>query len=155
MDDVKFWCFGHTNPSHLTAPVKAAIENAPDNLNFAGYVPKEIIKEAYCEADLFAFMSHEETEGIVVLEALSCGIPTIVRDIPVYEGWLEDGVNVYKGHSNQDFAHKVDGLLRGELEDLTRAGIEVADSRSIHKVGDKLMYIYKSLLSSEGKHAHA
>lgn len=45
---------------------------------------------------LFCFMSHEETEGIVVLEALACCIPVLVRDIPVYEDWLADGKNVLR-----------------------------------------------------------
>lgn len=68
----------------------------PENVIFAGFMPPVILRDAYCGADAFAFFSYEETEGIVVLEALSCEIPVIVRDIPVYEKWLEDGVQVRK-----------------------------------------------------------
>lgn len=60
-------------------------------------------------------MSHEETEGIVVLEALACGIPTVVRDIPVYNGWLREGQNVYKASGTDEFQQKAEGLLTGTL----------------------------------------
>ena len=66
-------------------------------------------------------MSHEETEGIVVLEALACGIPTVVRDIPVYNGWLREGQNVYKASGTDEFQQKAEGLLTGTLPDLTAA----------------------------------
>ena len=36
-------------------------------------------------------MTHEETEGIVVLEALATETPIVIRDIPVYYEWLEHG----------------------------------------------------------------
>ena len=76
--------------------IKKAVAEKPENVIFAGFMPPVILRDAYCGADAFAFFSYEETEGIVVLEALSCEIPVIVRDIPVYEKWLEDGVQVRK-----------------------------------------------------------
>ena len=97
------------------------MEQAPENVTFAGFVDRETLREAYCGADVFAFMSHEETEGIVVLEALACGIPTVVRDIPVYNGWLREGQNVYKASGTDEFQQKAEGLLTGTLPDLTPA----------------------------------
>ena len=38
----------------------------------------------------------EETEGIPIIEACATKTPALIRDIPVFEEWLEDGVNVYK-----------------------------------------------------------
>ena len=91
MPEVRFLWFGWTDPRLLPREINDALDAAPDNVMFPGYVDREQLREAYCGADVFAFLSHEETEGIVVLEALACGIPTVLRDIPVYEGWLEDG----------------------------------------------------------------
>ena len=104
---------------------------------------RERLREAYQGADVFAFLSHEETEGIVVLEALACGIPTVVRDIPVYQGWLEDGKNVYKAGGPETFRKAVTGLLNGTLPDLTAAGRAVAESRSLEMVGRRLQEIYR------------
>ena len=98
-----------------------ALENAPENVEFPGFVDRERLREAYCGADVFAFMSHEETEGIVVLEALACGIPTLLRDIPVYDGWLTHGENVYKASGPGErvvLSPGLEGKIEREREDL-------------------------------------
>lgn len=121
------------------------MEQAPENVTFAGFVDRETLREAYCGADVFAFMSHEETEGIVVLEALACGIPTVVRDIPVYNGWLREGQNVYKASGTDEFQQKAEGLLTGTLPDLTAAGRRVAEERSLSVMGECLREVYRRM----------
>jgi 1,2-diacylglycerol-3-alpha-glucose alpha-1,2-glucosyltransferase len=143
MPQVRFFWFGYTNLNLVPKSIRTAIRNAPDNLCFPGYVEREELRDAYCGCDLFAFMSTEENEGIVVLEALACGIPTIVRDIPVYEDWLEDGVNVYKAKNFRAFAEKIEYVLNGQMPDVTSAGLQVAQARSISEMGKKLMAIYE------------
>ena len=90
-------------------------------------------------------MSHEETEGIVVLEALACGTPTVVRDIPVYSGWLRDGENVYMARDLDGFRERVAGLLTGGLPSLREAGRAVAQQRSLEAIGRRLCQIYTEL----------
>nr|WP_325183797.1 glycosyltransferase [uncultured Oscillibacter sp.] len=138
----KFLWFGWTNPKLIPREIAQAIEDAPGNVIFPGFVGREELREAYQGADVFAFLSHEETEGIVVLEALACGVPTVLRDIPVYDGWLEDGKNVYKASADGEFQRIVSGLLDRTLPDLTAAGRAVAESRSLEQVGKRLREIY-------------
>ena len=138
----RFLWFGWTDPRLIPREIQQAVAEAPDNVEFPGYVDRERLREAYCGADLFAFMSHEETEGIVVLEALACGIPTVLRDIPVYQDWLTDGENVYKASNSDEFLQCVEGILTGKLPDLTAAGRAVAESRSLEAVGRQLRDIY-------------
>lgn len=145
MPDVRFLWFGWTDPCLIPQEVRQAMEQAPENVTFAGFVDRETLREAYCGADVFAFMSHEETEGIVVLEALACGIPTVVRDIPVYAGWLRDSKNVYKADSTEAFRQRVTGLLDGTLPDLTEAGRRVAEERSMAAMGERLREIYRQM----------
>ena len=142
LPQARFIWFGWTDPRLIPQEIAAAMKNAPENVIFPGYVDREELREAYCGADVFAFMSHEETEGIVVLEALACGIPTVVRDIPVYSGWLEAGKNVYKASNTDEFQQSVEGILSGALPDLTSAGRTTAESRSLEAVGARLREIY-------------
>jgi len=143
MPEVHFFWFGYTNLNLVPEKIRSAVEKAPENLCFPGYVEREELRDAYCGCNLFAFMSTEETEGIVVLEALACGTPTILRDIPVYDGWLEDGVNVYKAEDISMFTRKIRSMLNGRMTDLTGAGIRTARGRSILEIGRKLMAIYE------------
>lgn len=142
---VEFYWFGYTPPALVPAPVRHAMAAAPDNLHFAGFVTQAELRDAYCGADLFCFCSHEETEGIVVLEALACGVPVLLRDIPVYEGWLTDGGNVYKASDDAGFAAKAEGILTGALPDVTAAGRAVAEARSLPRMGQALCGVYREL----------
>lgn len=143
LPDVQFFWFGYTNLKLVTKKIRTAIETAPENLHFPGYVEPDALRDAYCGCDLFAFLSHEETEGIVVLEALACGIPVLVRDIPVYEDWLSDGENVYKAKGLSGFVEKTTGILSGALPDLTASGLRIAEERSLETVGRELVNIYE------------
>ena len=143
MPSVRFVWFGWTDPHLLPQEILDAMAAAPANVLFPGFVDRERLREAYCGADVFAFLSQEETEGIVVLEALACGIPTVLRDIPVYEGWLKPGENIYKGSNIDGFQRIVEGMLAKTLPDLTAAGRAVAESRSLRTVGERLQGIYR------------
>lgn len=144
MPEIQFFWFGYTDPKLIPASVGKAIENAPKNLRFPGFVDQEALRDAYCGADAFVFLSHEETEGIVVLEALSCETPTLLRDIPVYDGWLRDRQDVYKGRTLEDFQTILTDMLNGQLPRLTEQGREVANSRSLAAVGERLWEIYRA-----------
>lgn len=145
MPQVRFFWFGHTDPALVPRPIREAMSTAPSNLEFPGFLSQSELRDAYCGADVFLFCSHEETEGIVVLEALACGTPTLVRDIPVYDGWLADGVNVYKGRTNADLRTKLAGMLQHRLPDVTAAGRQVALDRSLPQIGKALQQIYATL----------
>lgn len=150
LPEVRFFWFGYTNLSLVSKRIRTAIQNAPKNLIFPGYVEREELRDAYCGCDLFAFLSSEETEGIVVLEALACGIPVLVRNIPVYEGWLSDGKNVYKANGPREFQERALGILSGTLPNLTASGLQIARERNLAAVGERLLEIYRkeNILSS-------
>lgn len=84
----KFIWFGTADLRLVGKEVRNAVRNAPKNLTFAGYVQKPVLQTALSGSDLFLFPSYEETEGIVVLEALAMRIPVLLRNIPVYDGWI-------------------------------------------------------------------
>lgn len=145
MPGVRFFWFGHTDPALVPRAVRKAMQAAPPNLCFAGFVTQAALRDAYCGADAFLFCSHEETEGIVVLEALACGVPVLVRDIPVYKGWLTDGVNVYKAADNAGLQTKLAGILQHRLPDVTAAGRRVAEERALPVIGQALLGHYAAL----------
>lgn len=81
----------------------------------------------------------------MVLEALACEIPVLVRDIPVYEDWLVHEVNVYKARETEQFVSTADRLLKGALPNLTLQGRKVAEERAFSRIGEKLEEIYKRI----------
>lgn len=136
--DIEFWWFGYTAPHLVQADVREALEHLPANVHLAGYVDRETIRDAYRAADLFCLASTEETEGIVVLEALATGTPVLVRDIPVYEGWLRDGISVHMFRDLGGLSALLRAARAGTLPDTTRAGREVAWERDLEAVARRL-----------------
>ena len=145
MPDVQFIWFGGGNESLVTAEVKEAILKKPENVLFAGFVRSDELRDAYCGADAFAFMSYEETEGIVVLEALACEIPAIVRDIPVYEGWLKNEKEVYKAKDTDEFCEKLGKVFENDVSTVKKAERKVACDKSLQKVGEQLQKLYSEI----------
>ena len=140
--------FGRTDPRLLTAEVQRALESAPPNALFPGYVGAERLQEAYAGADVFAFLTKEETEGIVLWEALASGTPTLVRGIPLYRDAMPDGVITHQvtGDGPEfagEFARTLRALLDGELEDLTEAGRRAAEGVDLEQVALRLAGIYE------------
>ena len=145
----KFIWFGYSPLIASPAKIREAVNTKLDNLVFAGYVEPEILRGAYSGANLYLFPTLEETEGIPIMEACAAKIPALIRDIPVFSEWLEDGINVYKAKNIDEFEIKTKKILEGKLPNITENGYKVALERDIKRIGNKLIKIYKEVLNSE------
>ncbi|MGP4915213.1 Glycosyltransferase LafB, responsible for the formation of Gal-Glc-DAG [Corynebacterium xerosis] len=148
MPEVTFVWYGRTDERMLTAEVRRALAAAPANARFPGYITAVELREAYCGADAFCFLTKEETEGIVLWEALACETPTLVRAIPIYRDRMPDGVLTHQVAGEgpgfaADVVARLSALLDGELTDLTAAGRSAAEEVDIHRVAQKLQEIYR------------
>jgi len=102
------------------------------NLIFPGYV--EDIVSAYSAADIFLMPSYAETFGLVILEALSCGLPVIARDIPEFREIFSDAVLYFRTHE-EAAAHLGDTPLLSRYASGARpfsAGYDIRDSARKH-----------------------
>lgn len=143
----RFIWFGETDLKTVPAAVRRAVRTQLPNLTFAGYVESDALRDAYAGCDLYWFPTHEETEGIVLLEALAMRAPTLIRAIPIYEGWLRHGANIYKSSTQEGFQKLIGDIVEKRVPNLTGAAYEVAQERSIHEIGRQLRRQYESLLT--------
>lgn len=145
LPEYKFIWFGYSPLTVAGKKVRKAVNTKLDNLTFAGYVEQSEIKDAMNGCDLYLFPTLEETEGIPIIEACACKTNAIVRDIPIFDGWLEDGVNVYKAKDVDDFEKKIKLFLTGKLKSVSKNSYEIAKERDIKAIGKQLREIYESL----------
>ncbi|MGX7106535.1 glycosyltransferase family 4 protein [Hutsoniella sourekii] len=145
MPECQFIWFGHTNSNIQTSEVKRAIHSKPDNLLFAGYVDRDVLRVAYQVADIFLFLTYEETEGIVLLEALASGTQTIIRDIPIFDVYQDQHIT-YKARDNDGFQKLIQMYLDGDLAYTGACGRVEAQARSIEGVGMKYRKYYQEAL---------
>lgn len=148
LPEYQFIWFGDTPMYSIPKNIRQLVkEDHPENVIFPGYIKGDVIEGAYAAANLFFFPSREETEGIVVLEALASQQQVLVRDIPVYQGWLVANENCYMGHSIEEFKKYIEGLLEGKIPSTRQAGYQVAEQRSIKQIGYELKEVYETVLS--------
>ena len=149
LPEYKFIWFGYSPLAASPNKIREAVNTKLDNLVFAGYVEPNVLRGAYSGCDLYLFPTLEETEGIPIMEACAAKIPSLIRDIPVFSEWLEDGKNVYKAKDIDDFEIKIKKILEGKLPNITKEGYKVALDRDIKKVGKKLIGVYSDLMKGE------
>ncbi|MFC4652882.1 glycosyltransferase family 4 protein [Lactococcus nasutitermitis] len=145
MPDVRFIWFGYQNLWTIPGWVRRIVKkNHPSNVEFPGYIKGDVFEGGMTASDAFFFPSREETEGIVVLEALASHQKVLVRDIPVYKGWLDE--------NSASLATDVDGFVQklrdilDEKVDKTQAGYKVAESRTIELAAQELVKAYQQTL---------
>ncbi|MBQ2640228.1 MAG: glycosyltransferase [Bacilli bacterium] len=149
MPEYKFIWFGHSSLAIAPQKVKKAVKTKLPNLIFAGYVSRENIKKAMWGCDIFLFPTHEETEGIPIIEACACKKTSVIRNIPVFKDWLEEGVNVYKASSLSEFEEKIRKIVNKELPQLGNNAYKVAQERNLNKVGSELKQVYEEVLEKK------
>lgn len=146
MPDMEFIWFGHTNLNLVPLEIRRAVETSLPNLRFAGYVENEYINLALQGTDLYLFPTLEETEGIPAIEACAARANFIVRDIPVFGGWLEHGVNTYKAKDVDEFEQLIRDRLSGRIPSLTEVAYAVAQERDLATIGRRLRETYERAL---------
>jgi glycosyltransferase involved in cell wall biosynthesis len=62
-----------------------------DRVHFGGYVDRNGLPDTYRSADVFLSASHCDGSSVSLMEALACGVPAIVSDIPGNLEWVREG----------------------------------------------------------------
>ncbi len=63
-----------------------------EQVHFPGQVSQNELPEFFRSADLYISASHSDGTSISLLEAMACGRPALVSDIPGNQAWVEPGV---------------------------------------------------------------
>ena len=144
MPKYKFIWFGYSPLIFSRKNVRKAVSTKLDNLIFAGYVEQDTICQALNGCDVYIAPTYEETEGITIIEAASCKTNMVVRDIPVFNGWLENGKNVHKARNVSEFKNKIEEIVNGELPSLAQEAYSIAEERKSENIGEKLKNVYQN-----------
>lgn len=86
-----YCCFGN---APLLRAVERRIGSDPrlrDRVHLLGRLPHERIELLMRAADIFVLGSHREGSGYSLIEALACGLPPVVTDIPSFRSLTNTG----------------------------------------------------------------
>jgi 1,2-diacylglycerol 3-alpha-glucosyltransferase len=80
-------------PSEADLRRRAAADGLRGRVAFTGMLPRTEALATVAGADLFAFASRTETQGLVLAEALAAGVPAVAVDGPGVRDSVRDGVD--------------------------------------------------------------
>lgn len=129
--------------------ISEALKNPPSNVRFLGLVDREEMVRWYNAADLLLLPSYEELFPMTILEAMSCHMPVLVRNLPIYDDILFDYVQREDGI--EGFAESI-RRLRESREDYIRAINDSARGSRFYcrsHVGKMWKQFYGSILDGQ------
>ncbi|MHB1447622.1 MAG: glycosyltransferase [Bellilinea sp.] len=105
-----------------------------DRVHFAGQIGQEELPLYYHAADLYVSASHSDGSSVSLMEALACGLPALVSDIPGNREWLANSPAGWLFPDGDDQA-VTDGILRAyrrrtELQPVRTAARALAEKRA-------------------------
>lgn len=71
--------------------IRQTLAPVADAVHFPGWVAREDLPAYYGAGDLFVSPSHCDGSSVSLLEALACGRPVLVSDIPSNQEWVNPG----------------------------------------------------------------
>src|SRR5581483_7260916 len=151
---LKVWCCFGSAP--LEAEVRRHIEGDPlltDRVHLLGKVPHAAVERLMRAADLFVLGSHHESTGYSVIEALACGLPPLITDIPSFRSLTAGGEvgMLWQPGDSRAFCDALQ-LIAGRLGPGMRAGARLHFERelSLSALGSKLAEMYRDQLQIAG-----
>ncbi len=149
--DHAFAWFGpyDTGPQASRA-VRRWTRDPPKNVTFTGWVEDK--RGAFAAGDVFLFPSTAENQGIAVLEAMACGKPAVLSDIPVFREYYEDGVDCLLCDGFDEYRDALERLA-GDPELRERLGANARETAAAHgldRVGRRLSACYERARAEVG-----
>jgi 1,2-diacylglycerol 3-alpha-glucosyltransferase len=121
--------------------------------HFLGFVPYEQMPSVYADASVYVSTSVSEVHPMVVIEALASGIPIVAVPDEALDGAVIDGVNGYFATDEEDFANKVERLLRSEElhHKMSEASRNLGRHFSVEAQARQVVAVYQDALRARAR----
>jgi glycosyltransferase involved in cell wall biosynthesis len=139
-----------------TGPLEGEFKEAVRNCNlspyvyFAGHVANKELPKYLKSADIYVSCSLSDGASVSLLEAMACGLPVVVSDVPAILEWVSNGKNgfIVPGRDPAALARKIielskDSSLRRQF---SRENLDIARKRADWERNlDILEDVYRSM----------
>ena len=131
---------------------------AMEQVSFAGQVGQKDLPRFYRMADLYISPSHVDGSSVSLMEALACGLPCLVSDIPANKEWVREDENgwLFPDGDAAALANKILAAIdkRSSLPEIGQNARRTAEQKADWpKNVAKLLTAYKATVSENSKHA--
>lgn len=138
-----------SGPDEQSCRTRAGELGISDFVHFTGMLGRSEVERAYSAADLFAFPSVTETQGLVICEALTAGLPCVAVRAAATPEVIQDGTDGLLTPNTPDgFAEGVIRLIRDDAlrARLSEGALANASSFSPDAMANQFECFYKSII---------
>lgn len=119
---------------------------------FSGWLDEIRIVEHLNTADIYVSTSLSDGTSCSLLEAMACGLPVVVTDVPSYFEWVEDGINGYivPRKDERQLAETIVALLENHnlQKEMGERNLQIANERADWERNFSILEeIYKKLVA--------
>jgi 1,2-diacylglycerol 3-alpha-glucosyltransferase len=142
-----------SGPAEGEARALAAATGAGDRIVFAGFVPTDRMPAVYAAADVFAFASLTDTQGLVLTEAKAAGLPAVSVDAYGPGAVVKHGVDGFLTPNDPEaFAEGLLTLLRNPdlAARMREAAVQEARRFSIEATAQAYEAVYDEVRECAG-----
>jgi glycosyltransferase involved in cell wall biosynthesis len=142
--EVSLDIYGNTN-SRLFSLLEALIEKHNIQARFMG--PTANVREIFSDYDLFVMSSSHEGFGIAAIEAMACGLPLLLSDLPVLREVTSNNALFFNLSDPMALARLTRDIMEGkyDLDELSSKGFEIAKQYTKQKYLEELFHIYQEV----------
>jgi L-malate glycosyltransferase len=105
-----------------------------DKVYFGGYVKQADLPLFYRASDLYLSASHSDGSSVSLMEALACGLPVLVSDIPGNREWISNGSQgwLFSDGRQHDIEEGISKAYerRGQLQGMGQSARRLAEERA-------------------------
>lgn len=115
-----------------------------ERVHFGGQISQADLPNWYHMADLFISPSHVDGSSVSLMEALACGLPVLVSDIPANQEWVREGQNgwLFRDGDVHMLVERVLAVMarKQDLADIGRAARRSAEERADWSKNVKVLF---------------
>lgn len=151
---------GHENAKFIikgAGPLEGYLKRLVEKLNiskhvrFVGLVPYDEVARYLCASDIYVSTCFVDSTSVSLLEAMACGVPPVVTDIPGNREWIKDGEDglLFPPKNSSALAEKIMQLTENQSlrNRFGKRCFQIIKRRATwEKCVSKMEAIYKSLL---------
>lgn len=152
-NDIKFVIVGG-GPSRNELQAYVRHLDLEDLVLFTGFVEREMLKDFYSLAYVFIFGSKVESQGLVILESMTCGTPVVAIGEMGTRALMRRGRGGFMVKDNIDlFIEKVDLLLSDPEVYKSKAAeaLQEAEEWRSEIMSERVLTLYEDLLIEKGR----
>jgi glycosyltransferase involved in cell wall biosynthesis len=123
-------------------------------LHMSGNVDPKTLAGIYRAMDAFAFSSHSETQGLVIVEAMAASTPVVAVDAAGVREVVRDGVNGRLLHHDDlgGFVAALTWIAQATpslKERLRQAAYETSSRFSLPRTAERMLVLYQTLIGTK------